>query len=120
VKLTAPLVVAGWGGAIGLLTALLAGMGGSAVVVGIFGGAVAITEVMAVSVLMSRRRRPARPPGLDPPTAGAFMVAAAAFLALIGLAFGFWTALLAIPLLVGAVIYEAYVYRKRGHLQARR
>lgn len=118
--MSAPLVVAGWGGAIGLLTALLAGMGGSAVVVGIFGGAVAITEVMAVSVLISRRRRRTPPPGLDPPAAGAIMIAAAALLAWIGLAFGFWTALLAIPLLIGAVIYEAYVYRKRGRLSARR
>ena len=113
-RMTAPVVVAGWGAANGLLTALLAGMGGSAVVVGIYGGAVTLIEVIAVSVLISRRRRASAPRTADPPAASAILVAAAALLAGIGLAFGWWTALLALPLLVAAVIYEGYEYRKRA------
>ena len=113
-RMTAPAVVAGWGLANGLLVALLAGMGGSAVVIAIYGCAVALIGVIAVAVVISRRRRASRPRTADPPAASALLVATAALLAALGLAFGWWTAFLAVPLLVAAVIYEGYEYRKRA------
>lgn len=113
-RLTAVMVVAGWGAANGLLTALLAGMGGSAVVVAIYGAAVFLVEVVAVAVLLSRRRRPSGLPALNPPVGSAVLLAAAVTLAGLGLPFGWWLTILAIPMFVAAAVYETYEYRRRA------
>jgi hypothetical protein len=120
-RVSAPLVVAGWGAANGLLTALLAGMGGTGTPsgvtpVGIYAGAVVIVEAIAVAVLASRRRRGAAPiPDEAPGGATMLFLAIGVLLFGLGLAFGWWVTMLSAGAFAAAAATEVYAARKQPH-----
>jgi hypothetical protein len=110
----AALVVAIWGAANGLLTALLAGMGGTAVVLWIYGGAVSLTELVAAAAFIAGRLRPTGPPPRQPLGGGtALLFALGAALSGFGLAFGWWILLVAVPVFLLAAINEVYLARRK-------
>ena len=111
---SAPVVVAIWGLMNALMVALLAGfisagLGGSMVVVEVYGAATGLVFLLAVLVwLARRRRRQAMQRGLrlPPRPASALMLALAFALLWLGLAFGMWLPILAFLPLSAAVIME--------------
>lgn len=110
-----PLVVAGWGALNALLTALLAGMGGTAVPLTIYGAAVILVELVAAAAALSRRWRPAGPARRAPPGgATALLLAIGAAVAGLGLAFGWWVTILSVPAFIGAAVNEAYIWHSRS------
>lgn len=111
---SAPVVVAIWGLMNALMAALLlgfvsAGLGGSMVVVEIYGAAAALVFLLAVLVwLARRRRREAMERGLrlPPRPASALMLALAFALLWLGLPFGMWLPILAFLPFSAAVMME--------------
>ncbi|MHB1593167.1 MAG: hypothetical protein ACYCO9_18775 [Streptosporangiaceae bacterium] len=111
----APLVVAAWGAANGLLTALLAGMGGYPVELAIYGVAVIVAESVAIAVLISRRRWPGGPPRRQPPGGATSVLLAVGTLVLgLGLAFGFWLSVCSAAIFVLAATSEVYQVHRRS------
>lgn len=113
--ISAPLVVAAWGGLNALLTALQAGMGGTAVPLTIYGSAVILVELVAAAVALSRRWRPAGSAKRAPPGgATALWLAIGAGIAGLGLAYGWWVTILSVPAFIAAAVNEAYIWHKRS------
>ena len=111
---SAPVVVAIWGLMNALMVALLlgfvsAGLGGSMVVVEVYGAATGLVFLLAVLVWLARRRhRQAMQRGLRLPRrpASALLLALAFALLWLGLAFGMWLPILAFLPLSAAVMME--------------
>jgi hypothetical protein len=111
---SAPAVVALWGLMNALMVALLlgfvsAGLGGSMVVVEVYGAATGLVFVLAGLTWLARRRR--RQPmerglRLPPRPASAVLLALAFMLLWLGLAFGVWLPILAFLPFSGAVMME--------------
>lgn len=64
------MVPAGWAAYNGLLLAVLAGMGGPATALWLYGGSVALMEAFAAAILLSRWRHPLRPERIRMPIRG--------------------------------------------------
>ncbi|MBO0713179.1 MAG: hypothetical protein J2O39_00310 [Acidimicrobiales bacterium] len=103
--MSAPLVVAGWGAFNTALLVILAGYGGEAMVLWLYGGAVGLTMLFAAGVAASALRRPARlRPRLLPNHGEVGLVTAGGLLAVgLGLTFGPWF----YPVAVGFLFFAA-------------
>jgi hypothetical protein len=110
-RVTAPKVVVFWGLVNGVLVAMLAGFGEQAAAIALYGSVAALVEVIAVAVWMGIRRRqhlanPALPAWYPPNGDSVLILAAAVFVAGLGIAFYPPLALTAVPLLALFVTKE--------------
>lgn len=104
-RISAALVVAGWGIINGLLVAMLAGFGEETAVVILYGGAAALVEIIAIVVWAGTRRRrhlanPARPVWHAANGDSVVILAIGILVAALGIAFYPYLALAAVPLLL--------------------
>ena len=118
-KVSAPLVVAGWGVLNGAWVALLAGMGEGAFALETYGSATALVMIIAGVVLVSRRRSRRREAGRRPwrraPHGDSILIAGAGLaLAAVCAVFARWAALIAIPPLIAAALRELTLRREQS------
>jgi hypothetical protein len=109
------LVPAGWAAYNGLWLAILAGLGGSALTLWLYGGAVALTELFAGAVVVSGWRHPVEPRRYRLAARGEAALCGALGVAFggLGAVFGAWFFPLAAVLLVLAGVFAALEVRDR-------
>jgi NADH:ubiquinone oxidoreductase subunit 6 (subunit J) len=114
-RVSAALVAGFWAFLLLLAAALLAGMGGHGIEVGVYIGAIAVFALFAVAVTVAGRRSRLRAgTWRDAPGGGGMLLLAlAVVVAGLGLAFGWWLSACAAPLFVAAAVHEVYARRKR-------
>lgn len=106
-KVSAPLVVAGWGVLNGALAAVLAGFSEQPAVLILYGSAAGLVEIIALVVWAGTRRRRRRRVWRRAPSGDSVLILAAGILAAtLGWAFAWWFALIGIPVLVLALSRE--------------
>lgn len=113
----ATLVVAGWGAANAVLAAMLAGFGGSAIPMVIYGASVILVGLIAAWVLLAGRRARARPakhgPSQPADTATPALIALGAGIAGASLAFGWWLMLVSAVVFLAAILNAAVAIHRR-------
>ncbi|MHB1592828.1 MAG: hypothetical protein ACYCU3_01450 [Streptosporangiaceae bacterium] len=104
---------------LGALVATSAGFGSNGLVLEISGSSAGLVLLIAGSVWLDRRLRPARS-YLRQPTriGGAVMLAVAAALGFLGIAFGAWLMIIAVVPLIAAIGLEVLARRQRTVLPA--
>jgi uncharacterized membrane protein YdbT with pleckstrin-like domain len=106
-------VVAGWGAANAVLTGVLVGFGGSPIPMIVYGSAVVLIELVAAAVLLTMNRGGAeRAWSLPADTGTPALIAAAALVAALGLAFDWWISLISATLFALAALNATVVARK--------
>jgi hypothetical protein len=115
VKVSAPLVVAGWGVLNGVLVAVLAGFGEEPAVLALYGSAAGLVEIIALVVWAGTRRWRRRRVWRRAANGDSVLILAAGILAAaLGWAFAWWFALVAIPVLILALSREISARREPG------
>ncbi len=113
-------VVAIWGVLLAALAAVGAGFGNSALVLEVSGSAAGLILLLAAAVWLDRRLRPRRRWLRQPVRIGGmFLLAVAAVLGWLGLAFGAWLVIIAAVPLIGAAGLEVAARRGARILAAR-
>jgi O-antigen/teichoic acid export membrane protein len=115
VRVSAPLVVAGWGVLNGALVAVLAGFGEQAAVLALYASAAALVEVIALVVWAGVRRRRRHRVWRRAPSGDSMLILAAGIaVAGLGWAFAWWFALASIPVFVLAISREISARQEPG------
>jgi hypothetical protein len=112
-------VVAIWGSLLAVLAAAGAGFGNNTLVLEVSGSAAGFVLLLAAAVWLDRRLRPRRSWLRQPARiGGVFMLAVAAMLAWLGLAFGGWLVMIAAVPLTAAIGLEIAARRSARTLAA--
>jgi NADH:ubiquinone oxidoreductase subunit 6 (subunit J) len=114
-RISAALVAGFWTVLLAAATGLLAGMGGNLIEVAVYIGAIIISALFTTAVAISGRRNRLRAgPWRAPPGGGTMLLLAlAALLAGLGLAFSWWISICSAPFFLAAGVHELYTRRKR-------
>jgi NADH:ubiquinone oxidoreductase subunit 6 (subunit J) len=115
-RVSAALVAGFWAVLLAAATGLLAGMGGNLIEVTVYLGAIVIFVMFTTAVAVSGRRNRLRAgPWRAPPGGGTMLLLAlAALLAGLGLAFSWWISICSAPFFIAAGVHELYAQRKRA------
>lgn len=110
-RMSPPLVVAGWGALNVALAAMLAGFGERPAAIALYSSVAALVMIIA-SLVRAGVRRGGRPRRREPNGDSTLLLACGILVAGLGLAFAWYLALLGLPFLVAAALRESTARRE--------